>query len=119
MTVVPRGVLTRRRYAAVAIALAIALWALVGLPSRAVRAELSPIPFASLTHTTWPALRRWIDAVADARLFPCVRGRPPAWSRRSYGARIAATIRAFAPPPTRTSLRDEVFAGAPFAARAR
>ena len=116
-TVAPRGVLTERRYTAFAIVLAIALWSVARIASREVRAELSPVPFASFSHTAWPTLRGWIDAAAT--LFPRVRSSPREWACRQRGAHIASTIRAFAPPTVRGSLRGELFAGAPIAALAR
>lgn len=60
LVVVPRGVLPRLRYGAVAIALALALWAVEGLPASAVRAKVSP--FRYLGHDArrgWRSLSRW------------------------------------------------------------
>jgi len=114
----PCGVLSRRRYSAFAIVLALAAWIAPGATARAVRAVHSPIPFESFSHTTWRAMLRWIDAISAGRLFPFVRGSPPDWSRRKRAERVVSTIRAMAPPTDRTSIEQEVFAGAFFAARA-
>lgn len=108
----PRGVIRSRRYTLFAIVLALAAWLVPGATARAVRAAFSSIPFAPLSHITWPALLRWIDAIASGRLLPCVRGSPPEWSRRQQAERVVSTIRAMAPPSARTSVAEEVFAGA-------
>jgi hypothetical protein len=113
----PCGVLSRRRYTAFAIVLALAAWMADGATARGVRAVHSSIPFESFSHTTWPAMLRWIDAVSSGRLFPCVRGSPPDWPRRRCAERVVSTIRAMAPPTPGTSIEQEVFAGAFFAAR--
>lgn len=58
--VVPRGVLPRLRYGAVAVALALALWSVEGLAASAVRTHVSP--FRVVGHDArrgWRSLRRW------------------------------------------------------------
>jgi hypothetical protein len=115
----PRGVLAHRRFTALAIALALLAWIAAGATARAVREEFSPIPFQSLSHVTWRGMLRWIDAIAAGRLFPCVRGSPPEWSRRQRAERTVSTIRAMAPPTERTTIEQEVFTGAFYAALAR
>lgn len=70
---VPRGVLPRLRYGAVAVALALARWAADGLPASEVRAAVSP--FRIVGHDArrgWGSLRRW------------ARGSP--WDARSRAA---------------------------------
>lgn len=60
MAVVPRGVLPRLRYGAVAIALALALWSAEALSAAAVRAQVSP--FVVVGHEAqrgWRSLGRW------------------------------------------------------------
>lgn len=60
MMVCPRGVLPRLRYGAVAIALALGLWAVEGQSSSVVRSQVSP--FAVLGHDArrgWRSLARW------------------------------------------------------------
>ena len=74
--VVPRGVVTRRRYSAQAIGFALALWALVKVHAVEVRRRVSPVaPVGFDTALGWPALRRWARAVKEGRLF---RGLPAA-----------------------------------------
>lgn len=58
--VVPRGVLPRLRYGAVAIVLALALWSVEGRPAAEVRSRVSP--FGVVGHDArrgWRSLRRW------------------------------------------------------------
>ncbi|MDX1579644.1 MAG: hypothetical protein R3266_14255 [Gemmatimonadota bacterium] len=60
LVVVPRGVLPRLRYGAVAVALALAPWAVEGLPASEVRAVVSS--FRVVGHDArrgWRSLRRW------------------------------------------------------------
>lgn len=60
LVVVPRGVLPRLRYGAVAVALALARWSVEGVPASRVRAEVSP--FRVVGHDArrgWRSLRRW------------------------------------------------------------
>lgn len=80
LVVVPRGVLPRLRYGAVAIALALALWAVERLPAPAVRAKVSP--FRYLGHDArrgWRSLSRW------------ARGSP--WSVATTGAPRERAVR--------------------------
>jgi len=60
LVVVPRGVLPRLRYGAVAVALALALWSIEGLSAAEVRSRVSP--FGVVGHDArrgWRSLRRW------------------------------------------------------------
>lgn len=60
IAVVPRGVLPRLRYGAVAVAMALALWSAEGLPAAAVRRRVSP--FRVVGHEArrgWRSLGRW------------------------------------------------------------
>lgn len=60
LVVVPRGVLPRLRYGAVAIALALARWSVEGVPAARVRAEVSPDRHLGLdARRGWHSLRRW------------------------------------------------------------
>lgn len=71
ITVVPRGVIHRRLYAAAAISLALGLWGLLGLSSPAVRTQVSPNSvFGDAARHHWVTLRRWAVAGAGGRLFP-------------------------------------------------
>lgn len=63
LIVIPRGMLPRLRYTAVAVALALARWGVEGVPSPRVREEVSP--FSVVGHDArrgWGSLRRWAAA---------------------------------------------------------
>ena len=78
LVVVPRGVLPRLRYGAVAIALALALWSVEGLPAAEVRLRVSP--FGVVGHDArrgWRSLRRW------ARGSPWTGTSPPGTAQES------------------------------------
>jgi len=62
ITVVPRGIEPRRHYGRAAVCLALALWALGGQPTTAVRARVCA--WRAATTTSWRALRRWAAAAA-------------------------------------------------------
>lgn len=64
ITVVPRGVARRRHYGHAAIAMALALWALVGETAAAVRARVCAFRITICGHD-WPTLRRWARASGD------------------------------------------------------
>lgn len=65
--VVPRPVLTSRRYTANAIALALALWGHFADSAEAVRERVAP---GRYFEGGWRSLHRWIRAVAAGALFP-------------------------------------------------
>lgn len=59
-TVGPSELLPRRRYTAVAIALALALWGMQRVPAREVRQRVSPdVSLGPTACTGWAALPRW------------------------------------------------------------
>jgi len=102
MTVAPREVLTKRLYSAAAIALALALFGLAGLPLREVRGRVSP--WSAVGHTaaaTWCTVPRWTAAVCEGRLFE-VRRPPAGWTPRQVAERAATTLAARAPPEPAT-----------------
>lgn len=71
MVVVPSDVLPGRLYGGPAIALALTLWAIVGMTSAAVRARVSPFSIIGATAAVgWTTLRRW---AVDAGRRPAVR----------------------------------------------
>jgi hypothetical protein len=70
MLVVPREIGPARRYALVAIALAIAGIA-VGEPATKLRARLAP---GATFETGWASLARWLRAVAAGKLIRWIRG---------------------------------------------
>lgn len=107
---VPRGVLRARLFSASAIALALGLWALHGLPAREVRRRVSPWTTVGTTAAAgWASLRRW--AWQAPRLFPDVRPCPEHWSARQRAERIAAALAAEADSAD-GPLLSRVFAGA-------
>lgn len=61
-TVVPGGIGVGRRYLRPAIALALTLWAIRGLPERRVRRQISPNLIVGSSVTGWASLRRWAHA---------------------------------------------------------
>lgn len=98
MTVGPREMVTRRLFSGSAIALALALFGIVGLCAKAVRAQVSPWAVVGATSASgWCTLLRWAEAVREGRLFPSVRAVPPDWSARQVAARAATTLATLAP----------------------
>lgn len=79
--VVPRGIEPQRHYGRAAICLALALWALTGQPTTAVRARVCVR--SDHATTSWRTLARWGTAVAAGRW---------SWCRAAVGpdSRIAA-----------------------------
>jgi hypothetical protein len=92
--VVPAGVLAHRRYAASALAVALALLGLSRLRVRHIRACMTEQP----AMADWPSLRRWCRQVRDRALFPVVRPAPEHWSHRRVAERAVTTLAAWAPP---------------------
>jgi hypothetical protein len=105
LLVVPRGIAPRRHYSQAAIALALALWGLMGLPLEAVRERVCAWRTRSPAATGWSTLRRWAQAaragvgatagtlravaaraaqVAVGRAPPHVRG-APVWAQAFAG----------------------------------
>lgn len=66
MTVVPRGIAPRRHYGHAAIAMALALWAIVGAPVADIRRRVCAWQQSHETPSQWPTLRRWARAARDA-----------------------------------------------------
>lgn len=101
MVVMPRGILERRLYAAVAISLALGLWGLVGLPSPAVRERISPWPsFGEAARYRWITVARWVDDGAAGRLFPRLDVIDEG-DRRAIASRLATALIGFAPSADR------------------
>jgi len=93
-TVGPSDIAPRKLFSACAIALALGLWGLAGLPAREVRRQVSPWSVVGINaHSTWRSLRRWARAVRDQQLFK-VRRTPEAFSLRQIAARAASTLAA-------------------------
>lgn len=113
MLVVPRELLPRRRYTASAIAMALALWALLGATEAAVRARVSPYAIVGdAAIDSWVTLRRWTRDTATGRLFSSSRPPPPAsFTLRQHAERAAAALAALA-PGTGMRVDEAAFAGA-------
>jgi len=114
MTVAPRELLTKRLYSAAAIALALALFALAGLPLHEVRERVSPwaavVGYAAAA--SWRSVPRWTEAVREGRLFE-VRRPPEEWTPRQVAERTATTLAARAPSsPVPVDLVAAAFRGA-------
>ena len=114
LLVVPCGMLPGRHFSAGAIAWALALFGIEGLPARTVRARASPWRVVGATAAAgWTALRRWVRAARQGRLFAHVRAAPASWTCRQHAARIATTLAARAPPGLRhLPLAAQAFHGA-------
>lgn len=105
MTVVPRGIVPRRHYGHAAIAMALALWAIVGAPVADVRRRVCAWRHSHEAPTSWPTLRRWAraarDVIGDASL-----------ALEVAAARAAQIAIGLAPPEARHMPRwAQAFAG--------
>lgn len=76
LVVVPRGVAPRKHYGFAAIALALTLWLLVGVPVREVRRRVCAWQVTRESTSSWPALRRWRSSFGD-RFAQIALGRAP------------------------------------------
>lgn len=98
VTVVPRGVARRRHYGHAAIAMALALWALLGETAATVRTRVCAFR-VTLCGGDWPTLRRWARAAGDGSL-------------RAVAARAAQRAAGSAPPMLRAApIWAQAFAG--------
>lgn len=113
ITVVPTEVEPRRHYSRPAIALALALWSLSGLPPREVRRRISSWSIlGATTAERWVTLRRWAGAASAGRLFKAI-GRALDGSALEVAARVAQAAQAHAPPTLRhLPIGAQVFHGA-------
>lgn len=107
VTVLPRGATRARHFSATAIALACAMYALSGASLRATRARVSPWRSA---EPGWPAMGRWLHAIAGGSIFATVRAWPRRWPRRRQAERVAQAVLAVAPGHGSWAVR--IFAGA-------
>jgi len=95
MLVVPGGILRRRLYSAVAIALALVVWSIEGKTPAEVRARVSPWRIVGpAAAAAWASLRRWAKAVRGGRLFPVVRMLSGDTCLRQVAARATTTLAA-------------------------
>jgi hypothetical protein len=102
ITVGPRGLLPRRRYTAMAIALALWVWAIWLRTDAAVRKAICPVEETGLSRPErWTTLRRWSRAARDGELWPS-----PAvdegWSLRRCARRVVQCLRARGDPDAPT-----------------
>ena len=111
-TVAPRETLRKRLYSAAAIALALALFGVAGLPLPEVRERVSPWALlGAASAATWHTVVRWTDAVREGRLFD-VRRPPEEWTPRRVAERAATTLAARAPATGPPNLVSAAFFGA-------
>jgi hypothetical protein len=90
-TVLPRGLTARRHYSASAIGLALCLHGMRGLSVGETRQRVCTWRVGFETER-WTTLASWLAAVAEGRLFACVRGSPARASLRRRAERAAATL---------------------------
>lgn len=90
----PTGMLARRRYTALAIVIALWLWAVEHWTDRQTRARVSPWPRGGMCRPErWTTLRRWAAAARDGRLWSWVRGEE-SWTLRQCAERAAHILAA-------------------------
>lgn len=106
-TVLPRGAVRARHFAATAVALACVMYGLSGASLRDTRAQVSPWRSA---EPGWPAMRRWLGAIACGAIFTSVRPWPDRWPGRRQAERVAQAV--LAAVPAEGALGVRVFAGA-------
>lgn len=105
ITVVPRGVAPRRHYGHAAIAMALALWAVVGATVAEVRERVCAWRLSDESAARWPTLLRWARAaraaIGDADL-----------TLRTAAERTAQYAMGRAPPGLRRAAPEaQAFAG--------
>ena len=90
--------MTRRVFSGPAIALALALFGVLGLSLPAVRARVSPWAVVGATSASgWRTVERWVGATRAGSLFPGARRAPLGWTDRQVAERVAMTLATFAP----------------------
>ena len=114
IVVVPREVRAGRLYSAAAIALALALWGLVGATAAEVRQRICPaVIVGHAAAAGWATLRRWARAVARSELFPSAPKPGAGAALRSVAASAAVAVAALADPTTRgLPIEHRAFLGA-------
>jgi hypothetical protein len=105
--VVPRGVEPRRHYGRAAICLALALWALAGQPTTAVRDRVCAWP--GRETTSWRTLARWGAAIASGS-WPWCRAAMGHDARAAAG-RAAQIAAGAAPTTTAVPIWELAYAG--------
>ena len=105
LTVVPRGVAPRRHYGHAAIAMALTLWAIEGVPEAEVRRRICARRISVESPLRWPTLTRWARAARDAL-------GAASQSLKAAAARAAQLAIGRAPPELRRAPRwAQAFAG--------
>jgi len=105
LTVVPRGVATRRHYSLAAIAMAFTLWAIAGESEAEVRRRVCAWRISVESPVRWPTLSRWAHAARIAL-------GEVAMSLKDAAARAAQIAIGRAPPELRRAPRwAQAFAG--------
>ncbi len=112
VTVVPADVLPRKHYGATAIALAIALFGLLGLSFAQVRRAVSTWSTRGTSARGWPALQTWIAAAVARALWRDARAGPAGASRRAHAQRLAMSLAGHAPSGTGGTLVHQACVGA-------
>jgi hypothetical protein len=107
ITVVPRGIEPRRHSGRAAICLALALWALGGQPTTAVRVRVGAWP--SREATSWRVLRRWSAAIASGAWSWCATA--AGLATRAAAARAAQIAAGSAPTSTTAPVWELAYAG--------
>jgi hypothetical protein len=112
-TVLPRGLTARRHYSASAIGLALFLHGMQGLSIGETRQRVCTWRVGFETER-WATLPSWVAAIAEGRLFACVRPSSVQASLRQKAERAAATLCSLA--LAAHSMEAKVFEGAALAA---
>ncbi|MGQ0505222.1 MAG: hypothetical protein ACT4TC_07855, partial [Myxococcaceae bacterium] len=74
-------------------ALALALFGLLLLPPKDIRAQLSPWAAVGPTAAaSWCTIGRWVGAVRAGTLFSCARRTPSEWTDRQVAERVATSL---------------------------
>jgi hypothetical protein len=88
-----------------------------GQPMQAVRAAVCCWPLTFESPQQWNTVGKWLRAVSEERLYPQVRGWPPAFDPRQRAERVATTLLSYAPGAlAHCTLEEQVFVGAGLAA---
>ena len=95
ISVIPKGMLPRRHFSAGAIAQAMARYGLAKQSRPTVRKHISPWQIIGTTaQTGWATLGRWITAIRNGTLLPCIRTIPAHFTPRQIAERAATTLAA-------------------------
>ena len=112
VTVVPADVLPRKHYGATAIALAVALFGLLGFSIAQVRRAVSTWSTQGPGARGWSTLQTWIDAAVAQAIWPHARAGPAGSSRRAHAQRLAMSLAGHAPLGTGGTLLHQACVGA-------